>query len=694
MTTLFLDTETYSECNLKRAGVYRYAQDPSTEVTLLAWAVDDEPVRVWDRTDDALPPAQLAREMAREATTVVMHNSAFDRTVLRDTGLADISASRIHDTMIQAYCHGLPGGLDMLCDIYKLPKDLAKMKEGRKLLLKFCKPIKRKRVLPQDAPEEWERFMDYAGNDVAAMRELYNNKLPRWNYPDGPEYALWLRSEVMNDRGFAVDLDMAHAAMKIADDEREALNQRTSELTDGEVDAATQRDKLLEHLLEAHGVTLPDLQGSTLERRLGDPDLPEAVKEILRVRLMSSRNTAAKYVRVIDCNVDGRLMGTTQFAGASRTLRDAGRLFQHQNLSRPTMWHEHEKDPEAMAQAIEETVSEIKTGVAPLLYDDVTQVLGSCIRSVIVAPKGRILHAADLSNIEGRTLSWLADETWKLEYFRDYDAGRVEYDNYVAAYAAAMGVDPETVTGNQRAIGKVLELAMGYEGGVPSFINFANVYGLDLDALADAVWEVANEAHINRCAEKFEWAKENGFSAGLSQHVYAAAECLKQKWREGHPATVKFWAELKDGYALAVHSPGKTISVGKYIKFLRKGSYLRMRLPSGKSLTYINPFAKPGCNGYFHTDPYTRKWDWTCAHGGKLAENAASGTARDVLFHNLQSVEDAGYEPVFRVHDEVVAETDDGYDGPDLSDLIAANHDWCPDLPLAADGFTCTRYRK
>lgn len=375
-------------------------------------------------------------------------------------------------------------------------------------------------------------------------------------------------------------------------------------------------------------------------------------------------------------------------------MRDAGRVFQHQNLMRPTMWREFENDDDLMAKAIEEVVHEIKIGAAPFIYSNLVEVLGNCIRSVIVAREGTMLHVADLSNIEGRGLVWLAGEEWKVQYFRDFDAGKVRYDNYVAAYAKAMNVDPATVDKSMRNIGKVMELALGYEGGVAAFLTFVAVYNLDLHELANAVWLTGDQDQLRDCERKHAWAKENGYHAGLDAYHYAACEYLKQRWRDGHPKTVKFWADLKRGFRLATQREGAVINVGEHIKFLRKGDYLRMRLPSGKSLTYLRPFTNGDNIGFYGVNQYTRKFGRIYTHGGKLAENATSGTARDVLFRNIPRVEAEGFDMVFRVHDELVAEAPIGYDGPPLAELISTNHSWCADLPLAAEGFITDRYRK
>ncbi|HBI8282959.1 TPA: DNA polymerase, partial [Escherichia coli] len=215
--------------------------------------------------------------------------------------------------------------------------------------------------------------------------------------------------------------------------------------TDGEVQAATQRDALIKHIVESYGVELPDMQRSTLERRIADPDLPSAVKELLAIRLQASTTSTSKYKALMKgVSHDGRLRGTLQFCGASRTGRWAGRLFQPQNLPRPSLKQEQ----------IDEGIEALKAGCADLLFDNIMELTSSALRGCIIAPTGKKLVVSDLSNIEGRMLAWLAGEEWKLNAFREYDAGTGP-DLYKLAYAKAFDIAPDDVDKHMRQIGKV-----------------------------------------------------------------------------------------------------------------------------------------------------------------------------------------------------------------------------------------------
>lgn len=409
---LWGDLETYCEIPITN-GTHAYAE--GVEVMLFAWAINDGPVNVWDITAGGGIPHGLYEAIADPETLLYFHNSHFDRTVLRYAmpRLAP-PVERWRDTMVQALAHGLPGSLGELCEVLGVPQDKAKDKEGKALIQLFCKPrpknSKLRRATSKTHPEEWRRFVAYAGLDIEAMREVYK-RLPKWNY-QGTELALWHRDQQINDRGVCMDVELARAAIDAVDQEQKRLAKRTQEMTDGEVQAATQRDALIKHIVESYGVELPDMQRSTLERRIADPDLPSAVKELLAIRLQASTTSTSKYKALMKgVSHDGRLRGTLQFCGASHTGRWAGRLFQPQNLPRPSLKQEQ----------IDEGIEALKAGCADLLFDNIMKLTSSALRGCIIAPTGKKLVVSDLSNIEGRMLAWLAGEEWKLNAFREYE---------------------------------------------------------------------------------------------------------------------------------------------------------------------------------------------------------------------------------------------------------------------------------
>jgi DNA polymerase len=707
---LWGDTETYSACDLKAHGTHRYAADPSTEITVWQWAVDDGQPVVEDLTGRKKPSAESLALLNDPDVLLVFHNVAFDRTLLRHCWGMDIPVERWYDTMIQAMSHGLPGGLDKIGAILKLNPDEAKDKRGRELIQLFCKPRPKTstiaRATRETHPHEWREFLEYRRQDIVAMRAI-STKLPRWNYrPGDAEHKLWHLDQHINDRGFCVDTELADAATRAVAVEQKRLKSEIADQTDGLVQNASKRDQLLAYILAEHGVDLPDMKADTLRRRLEDPELPAAVKLLISIRLEATKTSTAKYGALIKAtSEDGRLRNTLQFAGAQRTARWAGRIFQPQNLPRYLQeaiaaYHNigvKDLKEHHVLSYIEDGIVALKGDFADLVFPDVMALTSNTIRSCIVAPPGKKLVVADLSNIEGRGLAYLAGETWKLQAFAAYDAGEGP-DLYVANYARSFGVDHSAVGKPQRQIGKVQELALGYEGGVAAFLTFAAVYNMDLDDLADAVWSSATREALKNGADILEWVKRKKRSTyGLSDKVYIACEVLKRAWRDAHPNTEALWKAAGDSVRAAIQNPGQTFPIGEHLKARVDGTWLRIRLPSGRYLCYIDPKVDDhGQISYAGVNQYTRQWGRIKTYGGKLVENATQAFARDIMAHNMGPIDAVGYEIVLSVHDELITEAPqmEEYSVEHLAKLLATVPPWAKGIPLAAAGFECTRYRK
>lgn len=692
MTVLDLDLETFCDTPITY-GTHRYAE--RAEVMLFAWGVDEGPVSVWDLTAGEPMPTEL-EEALMEADEVWAQNSHFDRTVLRHAmpGINAALPLRLwRDTMVQALAHGLPGALDTLCGVLGVPSDKAKDKAGKQLIQLFCKPrpatAKIARATRETHPVEWARFKEYAGLDIVAMREV-RRRLPRWNY-QGTELALWHLDQAINDRGVAIDLPLAEAAVRAVERAQKGLAKRTVEMTDGEVQTATQVKLMIAHALQQYGVDLPDMQKATIERRIADPDLPEGLRELLRIRLQASTTSTSKYTTLMrGTSSDGRLRGTLQFCGASRTGRWAGRLFQPQNLPSRGLLPRAE---------IDAGIEALKSDCADLVVGNVMHLTSSAIRGCLVAPKGRKLVIADLSNIEGRDQAWLAGEQWKLKAFRAFDAGTGP-DLYKLAYGNSFGVAPEDVTKDQRQVGKVQELALGYEGGVGAFVTFAATYSIDLDELAEKAvgaipGNIWGQANIMLDWHRKKLKKDPANALGMAERTWLVCESFKLGWRDAHPAISGYWKELGNVVREAIENPGNTFPC-RTLKVRRDGAWLRIVLPSGRALCYPSPQIQGDKITYMGVNQYSRKWSRLQTYGGKLFENVCQAVARDVMTHNMPAIEAAGYQICLTVHDEVICETPDSdeFNEDHLATLLAANPPWARDMPLAAAGFQTTRYRK
>ncbi len=539
------------------------------------------------------------------------------------------------------------------------------------------------------------------------MREI-DQRLPSWNYRKGsPELALWHLDQKINDRGFAVDLDLAHAAIAAVGDEQTRLRAKVNEATGGCVTNVSKRDELLVYILAEHGVQLPDMRADTLKRRLEDPELPEAVKLLIGIRLEATKTSTAKYGALVKAaSGDARLRNATQFCGAQRTGRWAGRVFQPHNLPRPDMENED----------IDIGIDALKAGCVELVTPDIMRLTSNAVRGCIVAPPGKKLCVADLSNIEGRGLAFLAGERWKLKAFADFDAslivdgdgkallntkGERQFrlpDIYKLAYARAFNLAVDAVDKYMRQIGKVMELGLGYEGGVGAFLTFAAVYNMDLDALAAAVWENAPAHWLEQAAVMWDWFHKNKRSTmGLAKAIWIACETLVLMWRDAHPATKALWGAAADGVRQALAHKGQVVAVGEHVKVRCDGAWLRCRMPSGRYLCYTQPqVADDGQISYMGINQYSRQWSRIKTYGGKLVENWTQAFARDVMACNMPAIEAAGYEIGLTVHDEELTETPDtnAYSSDALAAMMATNPPWAQGLPLAAAGFECHHYYK
>lgn len=706
---LWLDTETYSPAPLKH-GTHRYAEQ--VEIMIWTWAVDDGPVGTWDKTTGAPMPAELDMVIDEADEYWWQNGGMFDRVVLSHAEpeiYARMPEEKWRDTMVQAYAHGLPGSLSMLCEIFNVPTDQAKDKEGAQLIQLFCKPrpafSELRRATRETHPEQWTKFLDYAGRDITAMRAVHK-AMPRWNYPNNTtELALWHQDQRINMRGMQMDVELAEAAVRAIERAQKDLAARTVELTDGEVAKATQRDKLLAHLLAEYGVDLPDMKKSTLERRINDPDLPDPLRELLAIRLEATMTSSSKYKTLLrGVSADGRLRGLMQFCGAARTGRVAHRLYQPGNMPRPDVGLMARelglpKFSDGDAERYTELgIEALKSGCADLVFENVIGLTANVVRGTIIAPPGRKLNVSDLSNIEGRDAAWLAGEKWKLQAFRDFDA-KIGPDLYKLAYARAFGVAVEAVDKYMRQLGKVMELALAYEGGVGAFVTFTMTYKMDLDSIRAAVFAALDTVDPEIVCEArgmWNWAVKKRRTLGLPQDVFIACDILKRLWRRAHPQTSSYWPELRDAAVLAISSPGKTVHARRVI-LRRDGEWLRVQLPSKRQLCYLAPrVSDDGEISYMGVNQYTRKWQRTKTYGGKIFENLCQAVARDVLFYNAPAVEAAGYDIVLSIHDELITETPDtdDYSADELSRLIATPPAWAEGMPLAAAGFSAYRYKK
>lgn len=449
---LWLDRETFSELDLKVVGTYHYADD--AEDLLISYAIDDAPATVWDCTAEPIP-TELHIGMTN-AAVVWAHNAQFDKAVHNGPAqwhLPPIALARWQCSMSLALSHALPASLSELCAVLDVPENLSKLDEGKKLIRLFCmlQPETRKvrRATRLTHPQEWERFKAYAVNDIEAMRECVR-RMPRWNW-DNTAVAEWHCDQRINERGFYADRELTQAGIRAAVAEKLRIGTRFRELTEGVVDRPSQRAQFMAFLNERFGLNLDNTRGDTFQQELKDPTLDTRCAELMRLSIASNKTSTAKYAALDPAiQADQRFRGGLQFAGAGRTRRWAGRMFQAQNLPSRGL-------PDA--DQVDLYIDMLKVNSHDLYFTDLMRFGAAALRGIVTAPPGKKLVVADLANIEGRMLSWVSDETWKLKAFRAYDEGTGP-DLYNITATSIIGGDPWKVEKkNRNVFGKVPDLA-------------------------------------------------------------------------------------------------------------------------------------------------------------------------------------------------------------------------------------------
>lgn len=706
MATLHIDLESRSVVDLKKAGVYVYAADPRTDVLCCAYAIDDEPPRLWVPRqplilgDSAVERHEFERDappgieyVLSENYTIVAHNAQFERTLWNEIlgpryGWPIPRLDQWRCTMVMGLALSLPASLKKMTRAIGI-EDGGKAEDGERLMKQMMRPRKaRKGEDPTglywfDDDARIKRLGEVCKKDVADEREAHRRLLEL----RPSEQKLWELDQAINDRGVYVDMPLCQAALRVVDTATRWLNDEMRELTGGAVPATTNVAEIVAWLC-GQGVTTESIDKENVDELLARADLSPVVRRVLEIR----REAAKAAVKKIDAliagrSVDGRARGLLQFHAAG-TGRWAGRRFQPQNIKRPDL---------VDVDGAIDTVATGSAEIVRLVYGEPLATVGDCLRGMIGCAPGNKLIAADFSNIEGRIIAWLADEEWKLDAFRAFDAG-TGADIYKLAVAELFGIPVESVTKEQRQkVGKVQELASGFQGGIAAYMRFGIEEAFPIliptmrESAAGEEWDKA-------------WGSYTPLMAnGLSREQYTAVRLAVQRWRRKHANVEQFWYDLENAAQSAIRERGKMFDCGR-LRFRVAGSFLFMRLPSGRCIAYPYPCIKPKKTpwgemrdqvSYKGVDTFTHQWTDCYAHGGLIFNNAVQGTARDVEAEAMTRVETAGYPIVLTVHDEIVCEVAKDFGSiNEFHGLMVQLPVWAAGLPIAAEAWSGERYRK
>ena len=630
---IHFDFETRSEIDLKKVGAFVYSEHPSTEAMCLCYKIDDGPVETWRRNDPA--PTKLF-ELLEQGALFVAHNIEFDANIWEHTcGWPRIPLEQRRDTAAMVAAMSMPRNLEKAIAFLELPfpKDM----EGNKLMMKMTKPRRPSKTNPAkywDTPEMYARLVKYCEQDVRAESALEKEVRPL----SAAEEKVLHASNAMNDRGVCIDVGACSRMLELLEDGKARALEAVTEF--GLPSDALTRVALLKKWLGEQGVKVDSLAKKAVSDLLAG-DLPDNVRGVLKLRQEIGKTSTAKYEALMRrTSSDGRLRGSLMFHGAS-TGRWSGRGAQPQNLPRGDV-----KDTDTAIEAV--MVGDVE--FVEMVYGmSIFDVASSCLRGMFMAKPGHKLAICDYSAIEARVLAWLAGQDDVLEIFQGH--GMI----YEHAAAGIYNKNMMEITKDERFIGKVAVLALGYQGAKGAFISMANNFGVEVED--------------KRAME------------------------IVTGWRKSNTNIVDYWYDVEEQAKLAVENKGRTRGL-RNLKFQCKGDFLRIQLPSGRILSYPKARLSAGKLEYDGTT-IGNNWGTIQTYGGKLVENITQAVARDLLAHAWVRCEEEGLPVVISVHDELVVEVPEADDGlKKLEQIMVDLPDWAAGLPVAAEGFESVRYKK
>lgn len=657
--TLSLDLETFSDVDLQKCGVYKYAQSPNFEILLFGVSVDGGEVVVYDLAQGDTVPIDIVKALTDDTVTKWAFNAAFERICLsvwlqrnypayfrsysinEDTVGDYLDPSAWKCSMIWAAYMGLPLSLAGAGMVLGLEEQ--KLKEGKDLIRYFCVPCKptkvnggRTRNLPEHDIEKWNTFVFYNKRDVEVEMSI-QDKLKKFPVPDfvWDEYHL---DQEINDRGIALDMAVVENAIAFDAKSKTELAEKMQKLTD--LDNPNSVVQMKQWLLD-NGLEMDSLGKKEVAQAV--KTAPKELAEVLLLRQQLSKSSVKKYQAMQNAVcMDGRARGMFQFYGANRSGRWAGRMIQLQNL------------PQNHMPDLEQARGLVESGnyaAVELLYDDIPDTLSQLIRTAFVPRPGMKFVVADFSAIEARVLSHLAKENWRTEVFANNG------DIYCASASAMFGVPVEKhgVNGNLRQKGKIAELALGYGGSVGALKAMGALeMGLDEEEL----------------------------------------QPLVDSWRAANPNIVKFWWEVDRCVKETVKKRVPTETHG--IRFIYQSGMLFIKLPSGRQLSYVKP--RMGENRFggeavtYEGVGGTKKWERIESYGPKFVENIVQAISRDILAHSMRTLSHCFI--CGHVHDELIIECSMGVSLDAICEQMGKTPAWIPGLLLRADGYECSFYKK
>ena len=671
MTTLRIDLETYSDVDLKKCGVHKYVESDNFEVMLFAYAFGDSEVNVIDLAAGEKIPQHVERSLWDSSVTKAAYNAAFEMACLTKHFKTKMDETQWRCTSVHALYLGLPGSLGEVGKVLGLGDDKQKLASGWALIRYFCLPCKptlknggRVRNMWHHDPEKWKLFKEYCARDVESEREIAT-KIAKFPVPD-KEWKLWHLDQRMMNKGVMVDRELVNAAIECDNIFKARMTAEAITLTG--LDNPNSRDQLLKWLqTEEDDDTIVDLTKKSVPKVLESTD-SATVRRVLELRQEMAKTSVSKYHAMARamCDNDDAVKGLTQFYGANRTGRWAGRLVQVQNLPQNKL-----RDIDLARNLLKKRDYE----TLELLFGNVPDTLSQLIRTAFVAREGCRYIIVDFSAIEARVIAWMAWCQWRLDVFATH--GKI----YEASAEQMFNLPAGSVTKKSpyRQKGKISELALGYQGGAGALKTMGALeMGLTEDEL----------------------------------------EPIKEAWRGANPEIVQLWYSCERAAKEAVLNKKAVVLpiAGKKaaLTFAFESGFLTIQLPSKRKLFYVKPrievedlvretssggkfiAARAGSLTYEGQDQKTKQWTRLSTYGGKLVENITQAVARDCLAESMLALDWYGYPQLATVHDEVIMEVSrtESQTLKMAETIMGKAIAWAPGLPLRGDGFETEYYMK
>lgn len=761
-----IDFETRSACDIKDSGSWRYSLDSTTEALCMAYRLphwDEGRTGLWH---PAFPQCDISERIdddlfelwdwIEQGKLVEAHNALFEVGIWSNImaprwGWPEVPLRSWRCSAAKAAAHALPRALDDVGHVLGLAvtkgvdiaREVKKMWSPRKPLkdermawgrkhapcatcnatgkVKGINPatgraknqpcgrcsgngyfvwvdIPDMPVLWHESNELFEMLFAYVREDVLA-EEAVSNAIPDLS-PDETE--VFLLDLTVNMRGFPLDTEAIETALTLIDGEFKDLNAELYELTEHRVERATQRARMVAWFAE-NGLELDNTQADTLDETLGRNDLRPHVRRGLELMRLLGRSSTAKYEAMRDwvCP-DARVHGGLLYHGAS-TGRWTGKGVQPHNFPKLSLVDREDLDEKGEPRAMDpELIWAILKSLDPDLiraeFPSVMGALSGALRGAIAAPPGEELFVADFAGIEARVLLWAADDEKGLDIFRS------GADIYCDMAASIYGYPVTKKNKDERQLGKVAILGLGYQMGAAKFVETAATYGI---TILEDIWCL-------HCGEGFKKhtrrdAKCTTFDPDGDLHAMTAVKVV-DAYREKFWRVKQLWQDQEAAAIKAVNTGGP-VRAGKFVWTMSQDErFLYCRLPSGRKLAYPfpeihekrlpwlkngRPATAPSLT-YMGVDSYTRQWKRQTAYGGLIVENEVQAISRDLMAAAMQRMEDSGiYLPVLSVHDEGIALATVGTgDVHAFEQLMAALPPWGAGCPVAAEGWKGSRYRK